>query len=95
MENDPRTPCARQTRSNGESFTCGGHYEVRIAAYFDRSVTAEDGVRLTFTTLGGGDGTEGVVINCTDCGEPASRALYAGLLETIHALEDKLRKALT
>lgn len=71
MENDPRTPCARQTRSNGESFTCGGHYEVRIAAYFDRSVTAEDGVRLTFTTLGGGDGTEGVVINCTDCGEPA------------------------
>ncbi|MGW3763051.1 hypothetical protein [Streptomyces sp. NPDC005131] len=93
MENDPRTPCARQTRSNGEWFTCGGHYEVRIAAYFDRSVTPEDGVRLTFTTLGG-DGTEGVVINCTDCGQPAPRVLYAGLLDTIHALEEKLRKAL-
>ncbi|MET7631827.1 hypothetical protein ABZS53_15425 [Streptomyces sp. NPDC005499] len=94
MENELRTPCARQTRSNGESFICGGHYEVRIAAYFDRSFTEKDGVRLTFTTLGGGDGTEGVVINCTDCGEPAPRVFYGGLLDTIHALEEKLRKAL-
>lgn len=71
MENGPHATCARQTCSNGGWFTCGGHYEVRVAAYFDRSVTEEDGLRLTFTALGGGDGTEGVVINCNDCGEPA------------------------
>ncbi|MEV7870168.1 hypothetical protein AB0P17_29675 [Streptomyces sp. NPDC088124] len=94
MENDPRTPCARQNLRGGELFTCPGTYEVRIAAYFDRSVTEEDGLRLTFTTLGGGDGTEGVVINCTDCGEPAPRHLYAGIRSVLRAIEDKLKESL-
>ncbi|MFJ2420182.1 hypothetical protein [Streptomyces brevispora] len=94
MEIDPRTPCARQTRSNGEWHTCDGHYELRIAAYFDRSVTEEDGLRLTFTTLGGGDGTEGVVINCTECGEPAPRIFYAGIAPVLRSIENKLKELL-
>ncbi|MFJ5725813.1 hypothetical protein [Streptomyces sp. NPDC093149] len=83
MENELRAPRARQTWRDGERFTCPGTYELRVAAYFDRGVTKEDGPVLTFTALGGGDGTEGIVINCTECGEPAPRILYAGVMPVL------------
>ncbi|MGW3860402.1 hypothetical protein ACWEDZ_02815 [Streptomyces sp. NPDC005047] len=93
MKEDPRTPCNRQTLADGKFFTCPGTYEVRVAAYFDRSIT-EGELKLTFTTLGGGEGTEGVVINCTDCGEPAPRIFYAGIAEPLRTLEEKIMEAL-
>ncbi|MFJ3270934.1 hypothetical protein [Streptomyces sp. NPDC086776] len=93
MKSIKPTECVRQSRSDGEWVTCPGTYEVRVAAYFDRGVD-DNGLALAFTALGGGDGTEGVVINCNECGEPAPRIFYACLKPILQALEDKLKEAL-
>ncbi|MGW6604828.1 hypothetical protein [Streptomyces sp. NPDC055036] len=87
------TVCERQTRGDGEWYTCPGTYEVRVAAYFDRGINGDDLV-FTFTALGGGEGTEGVVINCNECGEPAPRIFYAGIKPMLRDIEDKLKEAL-
>ncbi|MFC9755148.1 hypothetical protein [Streptomyces sp. NPDC056921] len=94
IEDEPGAPCARQTWRDGERFTCPGTYELRVAAYFDRGVAKQDGPVLTFTALGGRDGTEGIVINCTECGMPAPRILYAGIMPALQAAESKLKKLL-
>ncbi|WP_329147121.1 hypothetical protein OIU91_16445 [Streptomyces sp. NBC_01456] len=66
---------------------------MRVAAYFDRGIDDNDLV-LTFTALGGGEGTEGVVIDCNECGQPAPRIFYAGIAPVLHDIEDKLKEAL-
>lgn len=94
MKKDTRTPCNRQSLVDGQFITCPGVYEVRVPVYFDRDVTEENGYRLLFTALGGGEGTEGVVINCTECGQPAPRIYYAGIALVLQELEEKLRGVL-
>ena len=89
MENDTRVTCGRPIEEDGQEFTCPGTFEVRVPVYFDRHI--ENGApKLTLTAVGGGEGTEGVVQNCTDCGNPAPRSLYEGLSETLHNIETLL-----
>lgn len=93
-EKDTRTPCLRQELdAQGRFTTCGGHYEIRVPVYFDRHIIDGEQV-LKFSVVGDTDDSHPVVMNCTDCGKPAPRILYAGIDEPLLTLWNKLKEAL-
>lgn len=92
-EAEPLTKCNRQTLVDGNFVTCPGTIEVRVPVYFDRSVQDEE-LTLVFAAVGGTDDTEGIAMDCTECGKPAPRVYYAGIAPVLVALNERLAEVL-